>query len=73
MGWALTEAEHDIQANVLGGGEDWVRRVATGLPLRRLFLPAEAARLAVYLMSDASAPMTGVSLDLEQTVVGAPR
>jgi NAD(P)-dependent dehydrogenase (short-subunit alcohol dehydrogenase family) len=42
------------------------------MPLGRLLVPEEAARLAVFLLSDASAPMTGVLLDLEQKVLGAP-
>jgi hypothetical protein len=34
--------------------------------------PAEVARLALYLLSGASGLMTGVVLDLEQKVLGAP-
>lgn len=73
LGWTLTEAEHEMQAEILGGGPDWAQRAGHDLPLGRLVLPHEAAKMAVYLLSDASAPMTGVSLDLEQAVIGAPR
>lgn len=72
LGWTLTEAEHQMQSDVLGKGEDWAERAAIDRPLGRLILPDDAARMAVYLLSAASAPMTGVSLDLEQSVVGAP-
>ncbi|MFA3916750.1 hypothetical protein [Ruegeria hyattellae] len=68
----MTGAEDELGANTLGGGSDWVTRAAKDLPLGRLILPEDAARLAVYLLSPASAPMTGVLLDLEQSVVGAP-
>ncbi|WP_306145802.1 oxidoreductase [Roseibium sp. MMSF_3412] len=72
LGWVLTEAEHNMQANVLGGGEDWAERVAPTRPLGRLLNAEETANLALYLLSPASAPMTGVNLDFEQSVVGAP-
>lgn len=72
LGWTLTDAEHDMQSRVLGHGEDWAERAARDRPLGRLILPDDAARLALYLLSEASAPMTGVCVDLEQTVVGAP-
>jgi NAD(P)-dependent dehydrogenase (short-subunit alcohol dehydrogenase family) len=73
LGWTLTEAEDQLQAQVLGGGTDWADAAGKGLPLGRLLMPQEAARLAIYLLSAASAPMTGASIDLEQSVLGAPR
>jgi NAD(P)-dependent dehydrogenase (short-subunit alcohol dehydrogenase family) len=73
LGWTLTEAEDQIQSETHSAGLDWAQASGVGLPLGRLILPDEAARLAIYLLSPASAPMTGVSLDLEQSVVGAPR
>ena len=72
LSWTQTEAEHDLQANTLGGGADWADHAAYDLPLGQLLLPQHAARLAVYLLSPALAPMTGVSIDLEQSVIGAP-
>ena len=72
LGWVLTEAEHNMQANILSGGEDWAERAASTRPLGRLLNAEETANLALYLLSPASAPMTGVNLDFEQTVVGAP-
>lgn len=71
LGWALTEAEHKMQADTLGLGEGWVEAAAANLPLGRLLEPEDAARLAVYLLSNVSAPMSGVAVDLEQRVLGA--
>jgi NAD(P)-dependent dehydrogenase (short-subunit alcohol dehydrogenase family) len=72
LGWTLTEAEHHMQAQVLGKGEGWLAEVAAGRPLGRLLLPEEVARMAVYLLSDASVPLSGAVIDLEQWVAGAP-
>ena len=72
LGWTLTEAEHHMQSTVLGHGEDWADRAARDRPLGRLILPDDAARMTVYLLSDASSPATGLCLDLEQSVLGAP-
>jgi len=72
MGWTATPAEHVMQASTLGQGEDWEARAAAGLPLGRLLTMDEVARLAVFLLSDMSGPMTGALIDLEQWVVGAP-
>ena len=72
LGWTDTPAERVMQADTLGKGEGWLQEAAASLPLGRLLQSEEAARLAVFLLSDASAPMTGVILDLEQWVAGAP-
>jgi NAD(P)-dependent dehydrogenase (short-subunit alcohol dehydrogenase family) len=72
LGWVLTEAEHNMQANVLGHGEDWMKKAGANLPLGRLVSPEETARTTMFLLSPASAPMTGVNLDFEQSVTGAP-
>ncbi|MGR3661446.1 MAG: SDR family oxidoreductase [Paracoccaceae bacterium] len=71
LGWAQTEAEDKMQAETLGLGPDWRDAASAGLPLGRLVQPEEAARLAVFLLSDASVPMSGVAVDLEQHVTGA--
>jgi NAD(P)-dependent dehydrogenase (short-subunit alcohol dehydrogenase family) len=72
LGWVLTPAEDRMQAVTLGRGSGWAEEVGAQMPLGRLLDPEEAARLAVYLLSPASAPMTGAAIDLEQRVVGAP-
>lgn len=71
LGWVDTPAERRMQAVTLGRGEGWLAEAAARMPLGRLLHPDEAARLAVFLLSPASAPMTGVVADLEQRVSGA--
>jgi NAD(P)-dependent dehydrogenase (short-subunit alcohol dehydrogenase family) len=71
LGWVATEAERRMQAEVIGRGVGWEAEAAAGLPLGRLVTAEECARLAVFLLSDASAPMSGAVIDLEQKVAGA--
>ncbi len=71
LGWVATAAEHKMQAEILGRGEDWLEAAAAAQPLGRLLTAEEAARLAVFLLSDASIPMSGAIVDLEQKVTGA--
>ncbi len=71
LGWVDTPAERRMQAVTLGRGEGWLAEEAARRPLGRLLAPEECARLAVYLLSAASAPMTGTVIDLEQRVTGA--
>lgn len=72
LGWVDTQTERELHDVVLGKGEGWLAQQASMQPLGRFVSEQDAARLAVYLLSDASGPMTGVSMDLEQRVVGAP-
>lgn len=70
MGWADTPAERRMQADVLGGGEQWLGKAASAQPFGRLLTPEDVARLAIFLLSDASVPMTGALVDQEQFVIG---
>lgn len=70
MGWADTPAERHMQAEILAGGEQWLDRAAAAQPFGRLLAPADVARLAIFLLSDASVPMTGALIDQEQFVIG---
>jgi len=72
MGWAPTDAEMKMQAETLGKGADWIAEASRGMPLGRMLIAEEVARSAIFLLSDFSIPMTGVTVDLEQMVVGAP-
>lgn len=72
LGWVATETEQHLHEVAMGKGAGWLAAQASAQPLGRLVSAGEAARLAVYLLSDSSAPMTGVTLDLEQRVTGAP-
>jgi NAD(P)-dependent dehydrogenase (short-subunit alcohol dehydrogenase family) len=69
LGWVATEAEITMQAARNGPG--WLEAEAAALPLGRLVTADECARLAVFLLSDASVPMSGTLIDLEQKVTGA--
>jgi NAD(P)-dependent dehydrogenase (short-subunit alcohol dehydrogenase family) len=73
LGWVDTQTERELHEVMLAKGEGWLAAEGAKQPLGRLVNEEEAARLTTYLLSDASIPMTGVSLDLEQTVVGAPK
>jgi NAD(P)-dependent dehydrogenase (short-subunit alcohol dehydrogenase family) len=70
LGWTLTEGEDRLQRGLVG--DDWLDRITPGLPLGRLILPDDCARLAMWLLCDASAPQTGTVIDLEQRVLTAP-
>jgi NAD(P)-dependent dehydrogenase (short-subunit alcohol dehydrogenase family) len=70
LGWVATETEDRLQT--LANGPDWLAKASATMPLGRLVEPSEAARLVVYLLSDASAPLSGTVIDLEQKVTGAP-
>jgi NAD(P)-dependent dehydrogenase (short-subunit alcohol dehydrogenase family) len=69
LGWVATETEDRIQTALLG--EDWEAKVAAAEPLGRLVTAEECARLAAFLLSDASVPMSGAIIDFEQRVAGA--
>lgn len=67
LGWVATETERALHADK---GSDWLDAQAAKQPLGRLITAQECAAQAVWLLSDASAPMSGVCLDLEQWVAG---
>ncbi len=69
LGWVATEAEVAMQTARNGPG--WLEAQAAALPLGRLVTAEECARLAVFLLCDASIPMSGALIDLEQKVAGA--
>ena len=71
LGWTATESEHRMQSEILGRGPGWESEEAARLPLGRLVSAEEAARLAVFLLGDASVPMSGALIDFEQQVTGA--
>ena len=71
LGWVATATEHHMQSVTLGHGPDWQARVAAEMPLNRLITEDECARLAVFLMGTASAPLSGSVIDFEQKIAGA--
>jgi NAD(P)-dependent dehydrogenase (short-subunit alcohol dehydrogenase family) len=70
LGWVATESERRMQADQLGHGAGWLAKAEAEMPLGRLVTAEECARLAVFLLGDASVPMSGAMIDLEQKVVG---
>ena len=71
VGWTDTPGERATQAAINGRGDAWLEARAGEQPFGRLLAPDDVARLALFLLSDCSAPMTGAIIDQEQWVVGA--
>jgi NAD(P)-dependent dehydrogenase (short-subunit alcohol dehydrogenase family) len=69
LGWADTPGERTMQGETLGKGETWLAKAEAAMPWRRLIKPDDVARLAVFLLSGASIPMTGSLIDQEQNYV----
>jgi NAD(P)-dependent dehydrogenase (short-subunit alcohol dehydrogenase family) len=69
VGWVDTPAERHMQSVTLGLGENWLAEAASRQPIGRLLVPEDVARLALFLLGDASFPMTGSLIDLEQYVL----
>ena len=70
VGWVDTPAERQMQAITLGHGERWLEEASAKQPSGRLLKPDDVARLAIFLLGDASGPMTGAVIDQEQFVIG---
>lgn len=71
VGWVDTPAEREMQSATLGHGEGWLADASARQPFGRLITAEEVGRLAVYLLSKESEPMTGSIIDQEQFVIGA--
>jgi NAD(P)-dependent dehydrogenase (short-subunit alcohol dehydrogenase family) len=69
VGWTDTPAERRMQAVTLGLGEGWLGAANAAQPNGRLLVPDDIARLALFLLSEASFPMTGALIDQEQSLV----
>jgi len=70
MGWADTPAERVMHADTLGKGPEWLADEAKKQPFGRLLVAEDIARLAHFLLSPASEPMTGSLIDQEQSAIG---
>jgi NAD(P)-dependent dehydrogenase (short-subunit alcohol dehydrogenase family) len=66
LGWADTPGEREMQAVKLGKGESWLADAESRMPWGRLINSEDVARLTLFLLSDASIPMTGALIDQEQ-------
>ena len=71
VGWVDTPAEREMQSTTLGQGESWLADAAARQPFGRLITAEEVGRLALFLLSKQSEPMTGALIDQEQFVIGA--
>jgi NAD(P)-dependent dehydrogenase (short-subunit alcohol dehydrogenase family) len=71
LGWIATPSEDHMQSVTLGHGPNWQADAAATLPLGRLITAEETARLAIFLMGTASAPLSGSVIDFEQKIAGA--
>ena len=69
VGWTDTPAERHMQAVTLDQGEGWLDKANAAAPSGRLLSADDVARLALFLLSDASHPMTGSLIDQEQSMV----
>lgn len=70
IGWMDTPGEHAIQKRD-GKPADWLAGAEKSQPFGRLLRATDAAVMSVYLLSDASLPMTGALIDYDQNVMGA--
>lgn len=68
LGWVATETERALHADK---GADWLDGQAARQPLGRFVTEADCAAQAMWMLSDASRPMSGVCMDLEQWIAGA--
>uniref|UniRef100_A0A7S2HYS1 Ketoreductase domain-containing protein n=1 Tax=Helicotheca tamesis TaxID=374047 RepID=A0A7S2HYS1_9STRA len=57
MGWCLTENEDKLQRQ--NSGDDWAEKADAGVPIGRILRPEDVAATVGFLLSDASAMMTG--------------
>jgi NAD(P)-dependent dehydrogenase (short-subunit alcohol dehydrogenase family) len=69
LGWTDTPGEREMQAVKLGKGESWLAEADGRMPWGRLIQPEDVARLTLFLLSDASIPMTGALIDQDQCCV----
>lgn len=70
MGWTLTPGEDTVMRTTHGAADGWEADFADRLPLRRLMRADEVARAILHLATDASAPMTGSIVTLDQSSYG---
>jgi NAD(P)-dependent dehydrogenase (short-subunit alcohol dehydrogenase family) len=70
VGWMDTPGEHAIKLKE-GKPENWLAQAEREQPFGRLVKAADMGVLSVYLLSEASVPMTGALIDYDQNVMGA--
>lgn len=64
MGWTVTANEDVVQQQEHSAGRDWVFHADAGVPLGRILRPKDVAATVCFLLSNASAMMTGSIIEL---------
>mmetsp|Transcript_5655 Transcript_5655/g.7925 ORF Transcript_5655/g.7925 Transcript_5655/m.7925 type:complete len:283 (-) Transcript_5655:242-1090(-) len=64
MGWTYTENEDKLQQTEHPDGAGWLKAADSGVPLGRILRPCDVAATVAFLLSDASAMMTGSIIEL---------
>ena len=70
LGWVDTPGEHVILKKYHDAADNWLETAEAARPFGRLLKPDDVARVIGFLASDESFPMTGATLDYEQSVFG---
>jgi len=70
-GWMETESEHHTQVTQDGAPENWLELATPTRPWGRLVQPWEVANLIAFCLSPESGLLSGVSIDVDQSVQGA--
>lgn len=70
-GWMDTESEHHTQVEYDGAPENWLEIAEQSSPLGRIVKPWEVANVIAFCLSDESGMMTGNSIDIDRSVLGA--
>jgi NAD(P)-dependent dehydrogenase (short-subunit alcohol dehydrogenase family) len=70
VGWVDTPGERRMQHEILGRPDGWLAESGAQQPFGRLLEADDVARLATFLASEASSPMTGAIVDQEQSAQG---
>lgn len=72
LGWVDTPGEHVILKKYHDAEDNWLEAAEAARPFGRLLKPEDVARVVAFLASDESFPMTGATMDFEQSVFGGP-
>lgn len=70
LGWVDTPGEHVTLKTYHDADDNWLEAAEASRPFGRLLKPDDVARVIAFLASDELYPMTGSTLDFEQTVFG---
>lgn len=70
LGWVDTPGEHVILKKYHDAEDNWLETAEAARPFGRLLKPEDVARVIGFLASDESFPMTGATVDFEQSVFG---